>query len=162
MSSSRRGGRGIAWASVSFGREVPAPMASRGRPVGRTPTSGALADNGRRGAHCGLCGVAGERMREHRRAGAKKSGRTHASGVKGHRRIWKRQQLDFSEGLLVHRRGADGKDGNLQLRIFELRRLRLRWSRRALSFRCLDVAVAQLCLRHDTLEVASGKLERNE
>jgi hypothetical protein len=63
-SSSRRGGRGIARASVSFGREVPAPMASRGRPVGRTPTSGAVADSRRRGAHCGLCGVAREGMRE--------------------------------------------------------------------------------------------------
>ncbi len=64
----------MAWSWVSFGREVPAPMASRGRPVGRTPTSGAVSDNERRGAHCGLCEVAREGMRERGGARAKKIG----------------------------------------------------------------------------------------
>jgi len=73
----------MAWSWVSFGREVPAPMASRGRPVGRTPTFGAVADNGRRGAHCGLCGVAREDMRERGGARAKKSG----EGARGRRRL---------------------------------------------------------------------------
>ena len=72
----------MAWSWVSFGREVPAPMASRGRPVGRTPTSGAVADNGRRGAHCGLCGVAREGMRERGGARAKNIG----EGARGRRR----------------------------------------------------------------------------
>ena len=64
----------MAWSWVSFGREVPAPMASRDRPVGRTSTSGAVADSGRRGAHCGLCGVAREGMRARWSARAKKIG----------------------------------------------------------------------------------------
>ena len=73
----------MAWAWVSFGREVPAPMASRGRPVGRTSTSGAVADSRRRGAHCGLCGVAREGMRERGGARAKKIG----EGARGRRRF---------------------------------------------------------------------------
>ena len=64
----------MAWSWVSFGREVPAPMASRGRLVGRTSTSGAVADSRRRGAHCGLCGVAREGMRARGSARAKKIG----------------------------------------------------------------------------------------
>ena len=71
----------VAW--CSFGREVPAPMASRGRPVGRTSTSGAVADSRRRGAHCGLCGVAREGMRERGSARAKKIG----EGARGRRRF---------------------------------------------------------------------------
>jgi len=64
----------MAWSWVSFRREVPAPMASRGFPVGRTFTSGAVADSGRRGAHCGWCGVAQEGMRKRGGARAKKIG----------------------------------------------------------------------------------------
>ena len=69
----------MAWSWCSFGREVPAPMASRGLPVGRTPTSGAVADNRRRGAHCSLCGVAREGMREREGARAKKTAKVRAA-----------------------------------------------------------------------------------
>ena len=82
----------VAW--CSFGREVPAPMASRGRPVGRTSTSGAVADSRRRGAHCGLCGVAREGMRERGSARAKKIG----EGARGERRF---RNVESGSGQLL-------------------------------------------------------------
>ena len=82
----------VAW--CSFARQVPAPMASRGRPVGRTSTSGAVADSRRRGAHCGLCGVAREGMRERGGARKKKIG----EGARGRRRF---RNVESGSGQLL-------------------------------------------------------------